>query len=141
MKIKIMVEKEVELKSLFVKAKVRYWEDSEVNGCELPESGEGLPCKNGDNWAPVIDIESGKIINWDLGNTADIYFKVGDQCAYSISDIDGNIVKNQDQYYVPEILCPAENGYGDYIIMNIDESGIIKNWNKKLILKCFEDED
>jgi len=41
--------------------------------------------------------------------------------------------------YVPEIMCPKENGYGDYIIMIVDENGKIENW--KQTLDGFIDED
>ena len=37
MKAKVKVEQEVEIKTLSVKAGVRYWEDAEVNGVEESE--------------------------------------------------------------------------------------------------------
>lgn len=48
MKITIKVEKEVEIKTLEVRAGVRYWEDATVNGNEDSE-GELIPCREGDN--------------------------------------------------------------------------------------------
>ena len=27
------------------------------------------------------------------------------------------------------MMCPEGGGYGDYIIMKIDENGVIRNWN------------
>lgn len=38
-------------------------------------------------------------------------------------------------------MCPKENGYGDYIIMNIDENGFIQGWEKKLIKRLIQEED
>lgn len=141
MKVKIKIEKEVELKNLIVNAEPRYWEDSSIDGVSSSEIGEFFPCKNGDNWQPVIDIESGKILNWDFGKKAVIHFKTADQCAYSISDINGGIVLIKDWSYVPDILCPVGDGFGDYIIMDIDENGVIDKWEKEKILECFESED
>ena len=64
MKVKIKVEKEVELKTLLVKAGVRYWNDSEINGENDTEEGDNIPCKLGDLWSPEIEIGTGKILNW-----------------------------------------------------------------------------
>ena len=38
-------------------------------------------------------------------------------------------------------MCPADDGYGDYIIMNIDENGFIQGWNKELIEKLIKEEE
>jgi len=131
MKVKIKVEKEVDLKLLIVKAGVRYWEDSEVNGENDTEDGENIPCKNGDLWSPHIEIETGKILNWKQGTKAEIHYKVADCLGYEIQDETGEIVLSAEDGYVPETLAPKERGYGDYIIMDIDENGQIANWKFK----------
>lgn len=114
-------------------AGVRYWEDSIINGSEDTEKGDNIPCKKGENWCPVINIDTGIIENWDKGKTADIHYKVCDECSFRILDDKGEIIFKQENYYVPDIFCPKENGYGDYIIMDISENGIIQNWNKHKI--------
>lgn len=48
-------------------AHVRYWEDSEINGEEDTEDGDNIPCKKGENWCPVIIIDTGVIENWGKG--------------------------------------------------------------------------
>ncbi|MCK4109894.1 hypothetical protein HCY65_02200 [Acinetobacter radioresistens] len=113
---------------VIVKASVRYWEDSTINGIEDTDSGDKTPCKNGDLWCPVINVATGIIENWEIGKTASIHFKVADGCGWELVDSIGNTIKSQDDGYVPKTLCPAENGYGDYIIMNIDEKGQIEKW-------------
>lgn len=113
---------------VIVKASVRYWEDSTINGIEDTDSGDRTPCKNGDLWCPVINVATGIIENWEIGKTASIHFKVADGCGWELVDSIGNTIKSQDDGYVPKTLCPAENGYGDYIIMNIDEKGQIEKW-------------
>ena len=128
MKVKIKVEKEVELKTLLVKAGVRYWNDSEINGENDTEEGDNILCKVGNLWSPEIEIETGKILNWKQGVKAEIHYKVCDCCGYELKDENGKVVLSAEDGYVPETLAPKERGYGDYIIMDIDENGQIANW-------------
>jgi hypothetical protein len=139
MKVKIKKLVEVEVKTLVVKAEVRYWEDSEINGESDTENGDNIPCKNGDIWNPEIDIETGIISNWEQGKTADIHYKVCDLCGFELKDENGNIVHKEEDGYVPRTLSPKENGYGDYIIMDIDSEGKIKDW--KFDIDDFIDND
>ena len=129
MKIKIKVEKEFDICTLQVKADVRYWEDSEINGENDSKDGDNVPCKVNGNWCPEIDIEIGKIINWEQGKTAEIHYKVADGCGWELKDENGLVVLSLEDGYVPDTLCPKESGYGDYIIMDIDENGMISDWN------------
>ena len=117
------------MKILKVMADVRYWEDATINGVE-DECGNLTPCRKGDSWCPEIDIQSGKINNWPQGTKADIHFKVCDMGVYTFIDKNGVEVKKIDGY-VPGIMCPEGSGYGDYIIMKIDENGFIANWQPK----------
>ena len=126
MKAIIKVEKEVEIKTLQVSAGVRYWEDATVNGVE-DENGDLIPCRNGDNWEPKININKGVIVNWKKGIKAEVHYKVCDAGVYELKDEEGETVIKKEGY-VPKIMCPEGNGYGYYIIMNIDENGQIGNW-------------
>ena len=133
------VKKELDIKTLLVKANVRYWEDSYINGKSDTEKGDNMPCKIGNLWCPEIEIETGVILNWAKGNTANIHYKVADELGYDLKDEKGDVVFSADDGYVPSTLCPKENGYGDYIIMDIDENGQIANW--KFNLNDFEDSE
>lgn len=115
-------------KKIMLKAYVRYWEDSTINGVEDTESGENIPCKTGENWCPLINVETGIIENWEIGKTASIHYKVVDCCGWELLDENNSVISSQEDGYVPRTLSPAENGYGDYIIMNIDEKGKIEKW-------------
>lgn len=137
MKVKIKKSVEVDIKTLHVRAGARYWEDTTVNGVE-DEEGDLIPCRDGEDWKPIIDIETGQIINWEQGKTADIHYKVCDDGDYYLKDENNEIILHKDGY-VPETLSPKERGYGDYIIMDVDSEGKIKDW--KFDIDDFIDND
>lgn len=128
MKITMLVEKEIDFKFIHVEANVRYWEDTTIDGV-ADEDGTLTPCRDGDLWKPEININNGIIVNWEKGKVAEIHFKVCDACTYNFFDAEGNLVLTKEGY-VPSILSPKENGFGDYIIMDIDSEGKINNWDK-----------
>ena len=74
------------------------------------------------------------------GFTAQVHYKVCDDGVYTVTDKDGNTIVEHEGY-VPSIMCPAKNGYVDYIIMNIDENGFIQGWKKELIKKLIKQEE
>jgi len=129
MKATTTVKEVIEVKTLRVSAGVRYWEDATVNDVE-DEEGNLIPCREGDCWCPIIDIDSGIITNWVKGITADIHYKVCDDGKYELLDESGKVVATRNGY-VPSVMCPKENGYGDYIIMDVDEHGKIADWEPK----------
>lgn len=151
MKVKIKTLKEFDVKYLKVDAGVRYFEDAKVNGVRDTDDSPMIPfavlCKAADSglrhdtyrWRPTIDLEEGKIVDWPKGTTADVHYKVCDDGTYSLLDKDKNVLIEVNSY-VPDILCPKEEGYGDYIIMDIDEDGNIANWecNGGLIQKLIK---
>lgn len=128
MKIEINTKKEVEIVTLRVEAGVLYWEDATIDGVEDME-GALVPCRNGDLWCPLIDLDSGVIMNWEKGKAAFIHYKVCDSGSYHLLDEEGCAVLSIENDYVPSLLCPSENGYGDYIIMKVDADGNIENWH------------
>ena len=96
------------------------------------EQGDLIPCREGDIWKPIINVDSGKILNWTQGVTAEVHYKVCDQCSWELLDESGNVIKSVKDEYVPDTLCPKEEGYGDYIIMDVDANGMIANWKFEL---------
>lgn len=114
---------------LKVSAAVRYWEDAKVN---LTEDTRGtlIPCRNRDLWEPLIDLTTGQILGWPKGVKADVHYKICDAGEYWLTDADGKPLYKWRGHYVPnDLLAWQEDGYGDYIILDINESGIIQNWN------------
>jgi hypothetical protein len=120
-------------KFIEVQAGVRYWEDATVNGSEDIE-GSLIACRSGNYWKPIIDIEYGCILNWPIGTTADIHFKVCDDGEYWLLDKNGKRIAKYKGDYVPnDFLCHGDEGYGDYIILKVDENGLIDGYVKPTI--------
>ena len=130
MEIEVTTKVKKQVRYLKAECGVRYWEDATVNAVDDVE-GDLIPCREGDIWSLIIDLETGKIENWPEGTTANIYYKVCDDGRYTLLDTDRNKVKTIIGY-VPPIMCPEGGGYGDYVIMNIDRDGIIQNWRASL---------
>lgn len=128
------ITREVDAILLKVEAGVRYWEDGEVNG-ENDDNGTLIPCRDGDAWCPIIELDTGTIRDWPEGVEAEVHYKVCDDGVYSLIGEDGEVLKRIDGY-VPSILSPGGDGYGDYIIMSIDGSGQIEGW--RVDLDAFE---
>lgn len=111
-----------------IAAGVCYWEDSAFNGVEDID-GTLVPFKKGNDWCPIIELDSGKFVDWPAGTDAFIYYKVCDQGNYWLLDENKKRIAKWKGVYVPDdILCIGENGYGDYIIMSVNNQGGIENW-------------
>lgn len=149
MKVKVKREVVMDATTILVDTYVRRWEDTDVNG--QPDNGyvPKIPCavKSANSgiyyWKPVIDIETGQILNWQQGVTANVHYKVCDEFACKvIEQIAGitNLIKDYDGY-VPNFMCPKEEPDGDYIVMDIDENGYIKDWCSADVVKFVEREE
>lgn len=132
MKAKFTVTKEFDIEYLFVEAGVRRWDDGIMNGIE--DKDGNIPCRDGDYWKPLININTGKIVNWTQGVRATIHYKVCDNGTYKLLDINMELIK-KIRDYVPKMLSPKAEGWGDYIIMDINPDGQINDW--KVILDEF----
>lgn len=121
---------EVNVIKLRAECEVRYWEDASVNGRE-DTNGDLIPCRDGLNWVPEIDLESGCILNWKKGTVATIHYKVCDAGKYDLIDEEGNVVATKEGY-VPKIMYPKSEGFGDYVIMDVAEDGKIQDWKPDL---------
>lgn len=117
---------------LLVSAEVRYWEDATINGVS-DEDGTLIPLKVRELWKPVIELQSGRVLDWPQGTTADIHYKVCDAGEYWLEDEDGNKLKWKGDYVPDSLLAIGERGYGDYIILKISGEGIIEGWITPLL--------
>jgi hypothetical protein len=140
---KITIKRPVEVEAVFLKAEcgVRYWDDGEINGVADGEDVPLMPFSNPsrEEWAIIIDLEEGRIVDWPQGTSASVHYKVCDAGRYSLLDADKGELITIDGY-VPRIMSPKENGYGDYVIMDIGADGKIADW--RIDLDAFtSDED
>jgi hypothetical protein len=122
-KLTIKTTKTVDVKYLQASCKVRYWEGGKVNGVE-DSNGTLIPCRKGDNWKPMVNLDTGQIEGWPDGVSASVHYKVCDAGIYTLLDANRNEVAKKDGY-VPGMMCPGGNGYGDYVIMTIRPDGTI----------------
>lgn len=110
-----------------VQAQVSHWDSATING-QPDEQGTLTPLRNGELWAPVIRLD-GQVMDWPQGTEAQIHFKVCDAGEYWLLDEQRNRIAKWDDHYVPDrFLCHGDEGYGDYIILNINKDGQIENW-------------
>ena len=117
---------EINLTTLSVVCKPRYWEDTKVNGV-FDTDGTLIPLRFVDRWVFNIDLDTGIIKDWPKGTTAEVRYKVCDAGRYYLMNGD-TCIYSLEYSYVPKMLCPEENGFGDYININIDGNGKIDNW-------------
>jgi hypothetical protein len=122
-KLTIKTTKTVDVKYLQASCKVRYWKNGKVNGVE-DSNGTLIPYRKGDNWEPMVNLDTGKIEGWPDGVSASVHYKVCDAGIYTLLDANRNEVAKKDGY-VPGMMCRGGNGYGDYVIMTIGPDGTI----------------
>lgn len=109
-------------------AGVRYWEDATVNGVEDAD-GALIPGRIGDDWCVTIELATGRILDWPDGTTASIHYKVCDDGRYWLLDADGNDLAAYNSCYVPNaFMCHGDDGFGDYIIMDVGPDGQIADY-------------
>ena len=123
---------------IHIDAEPRYPEDAEVNGEDEDNDNPKMPflvhqegTQNGWCWKLDIDIETGEIIGWPKDVKAKVHYKVCDCCGIKYDGIDYN-------EYVPDFLSIDEEGYGDYIILTI-EDGKIVDWDEESCREFIED--
>jgi len=116
MQIETLKSAKVEIQFIKVVLPVRFGEE---------QMAHDAPLRTGTIWEATIDIESGKILDWEQGKTLDFYLKVVDMGFYYLLSPDKETVGSILGDYVPDCL-PQE--YGDYVDFEINESGFIANW-------------
>lgn len=132
---------EIDIKSIHVNARVRYPEDAMIKEdlddawCEDDPNEPNMPCMeyvenrySGWYWKPIIDIKTGKILNWRQGVRALISYKVCDEFECTVKDSSDAIVASYNGY-VLNFMAITDEGYGDYIYLDVNEEGYIENWS------------
>ena len=149
--VKEISETEINVKYICADLGVRYWEDSKVDGVDdisyeeqkegakprMPLAAENPDARHKDEkyrWVIKIDIETGNLVGWPNGVTADVVYKVCDDGLYWLEDENGNEIHKIDSY-VPMLFDFVDESFGDYITMTIKEDGHIKEWYNEDRLK------
>jgi len=106
----------------------RYWEDAYVNGVEEDDDNPTIPRRIGDSWSLTINNQTGQIADWPADTKARVHYKVCDAGFYEVWD-NTHCLASLDGY-VPSFMSPNADGSGDYVIMDIDSNGFIKDWQE-----------
>lgn len=147
-KLKEYVEADTSIKTRHQYIKIKYTDLADA------VSLNGKRCNTTDNVFPlsqvydneecafeyIIDLDSGKVINWKQGDTAKIYSKPVDAGEYTLLDKDFKELETICDYVI-EGLDIDDDGYGDYVIFSIQESGRVLNWNSNKILSNFKNNE
>lgn len=131
----VRIPAEFDIEWIYVSAGVRYWEDATVDG-SVDEDGVLIPCRQKDYWKPIINANSGQIVNWKKGITAKIHYKVCDDGEYRFNSKCGTSIITEG--YVTSFFSIDSNGYGDYITMSVDDQGFIQNWDCQNVASYLE---
>lgn len=102
--------------------------------CRDIDGVDEMPCmsRDGMHWNPIIELDSGKIINWPEGVAAKLCIKVSDAGLYYLLDADKRRIYKYKDAYVPDayLFHAKEPGYGDYIQFDVNKNGVIKKYKK-----------
>lgn len=119
---------EAKRNTIRIEAGVRYPEDGEINDTAEDNDNPKMPflvpdpdSKGEWRWNLDVNIATGEVVNWPKEVVAHVHYKVCDCCRIKYGD------KSYEEY-VPDFLSIDGQGYGDYVILTI-ENGFIKNWN------------
>jgi len=135
MKLKVTKKVEVDLDIAYVSIDFPVYDDEEES--QIPH---GSPMRHGDRWTAIVEIDSGRVLDWPIGKSLEFYEKITDGGTYKLLDPTLSVIAKIEENYVPNDLIPGK--YRDYIHLIINESGIITNWPKKPCpMEFFEDED
>lgn len=135
MKVTICKPVEYEACLIEVNSHIRYAEDityqvdDSWKDCD-PDCPE-CPCFEGvHQWKPIININTGYIINWpgNVQHSFHVFAKVCDEFACKIKGLNGEVLIDYEGY-VPDFMAIEDRGYGDYIDMIVYPDGKIKDWS------------
>lgn len=131
MKFKVKRLVEIDIRYISIDVAVRYGEE------DIPND---FPLRVGDAWKAIVDIDTGMIHDWPVGQAGELSMKVCDQGTYQLLDENMILIAFIEDDYVPHGVVPGR--YGDYIELNIDATGRIANWPKRVdVSEFFRGED
>lgn len=112
---------EIDIRYVSINVAVRYEDE------DIPYD---FPLRVGDAWKAIVDIDTGIIHDWPVGQVGELSMKVCDDGTYQLLDENMMLIAFIEEDYVPHGVVPGQ--YGDYIELTIDATGRITNWPKKV---------
>ncbi len=119
---KTTVLKPTEIEISHIELALPVWYDEE----EIPND---FPFRKGDLWTVLVEMDTGKILNWPKGRAAKIHLTVKDGGKYTLYGPDREVLAKRDGDYVPHDVVPGQ--YGDTVELDIAECGTIRNWPRQ----------
>ena len=123
---------------LAVCIRVADWSDATVNGQD-DNDGTMIPFRHGPNWMPVINLSTGKIIDWPAGVSAEIHYGCRGSSSYLLTDEKMRKIAEWPNSALRTASGHLWHGCGglgdDFIDMTIDESGQIDGWIPPALIK------
>ena len=131
MKVEMIKKTEVDISTIEVDTKARYWEDTYVNGTpdidfyqtkgvgepripcavQVKESPDSCIYSDHWRWRPIIEAETGMILNWAKGVEAIVHYKVCDGFKCLFKDKNGETITNIEGYVPACPVCTASGGF------------------------------
>ncbi len=126
MKVTVKLPTEIEISHVKIVAAVNYDEE------EIPND---FPGRKGDTWHAMIELDTGKIVDWPAGRAEKMHLTVKDSGTYTLLAPDGKHLATRDENYVPHGVVPGQ--FGDTIEITINGDGVIAEWPKKPDIEQF----
>lgn len=126
MKVVVNMPREIDIKYLSLKLPVLY-DDEDI--------AYDFPLRKGDMWEAIVDLDTRTIQNWHQGKAETLSMKVCDEGVYFLYDEYMQPIADISENHVPHGVVPGE--YGDYVHLEIDESGKILNMPTRLDFSQF----
>lgn len=94
-----------------------------------------LDSPHGESWSPIIELATGRVLDWPEGRQAHVHRKVCDEGEYWLLDKNmQRVAKWKDDYPPEEILCIGSAGFGDYINLRVGVDGAVAGWTAPTLL-------
>jgi hypothetical protein len=107
-----------------------------VDDDDMPEDAPG---RDRGTWSARIDLDNHRVSDWPEGKTLSLFVAAGGYGSYVLLSEDLTVVAKIEEGYVPNSLFPRICN-GDYLELEIDETGTITNWKLGADLSDFERE-
>lgn len=130
MKVKLLTGTETEAKYIAFYVKPMWHGYISVTSDSLSRDGRDMPCLCNNIWCPILDLDTGEIINWKEGCSADILIENTDACYASLMDANKKVLARaeNENFYCGNDSKPDDPYYYFAFKWSIDSNKKIKNW-------------